>query len=703
MLREGTFLQDRYEIIGRIGSGGMSDVYKARDRKLNRLVAVKVLKEEFGHDHDFVNKFKMEAQAAAGLSHTNVVNIFDVIDEGELHYIVMELVEGITLKSFIKEKGRLQLDQTLGISIQVAQGINAAHEQHIVHRDIKPQNIIISSDGTAKVADFGIARAASSNTMNASAMGSVHYISPEQARGESSDERSDIYSMGITMFEMITGRLPFDGDTPVAVALAQIDQEMPVASDFNTDSLPEFDNIILKCCQKKPERRYQSMEELILDLRKILTIRHQPVSIDDPDDIDGHTRVLTPQEVGEINARAKINASMKPSSSKPAKASKTSNTSGRKKYDKDDFDDEKDTAFDKIITVGGIILAVLVVGAVIFGIFKFNGTIGNSASQINNALDVASGDISPLSDKETYVPEVIGLDYELATNKLKDYNLSIEVKSEEFNDEVAANTVISQDPLPDELVDKYSKVYVVISKGSNTEDLTEYLYQDFATVNEELTKKKYKVTRIEEYSDEFGEGVVFDINPIKPELEGTVTLKVSKGPEVQIVKVPTIIGRTEDEAIGLLIDSGLLPGDPDAITMMPSDTVPAGMIISQSIAPDTEISVGSKVGYTVSSGQEEQQQSYIGSVKGQYSLTEHIGPGSSGTQIEVMVRLHQVVDGEDVYTTLMEPRKVTGNAILPIKIDFIEGAYGVDQGEVEVVNVDNGEVLKTFEVEFFKQ
>ena len=183
MLREGTFLQGRYEIIGRIGSGGMSDVYKAQDRKLNRPVAIKVLKEEFGKDHAFVTKFKMEAQAAAGLTHPNVVNVYDVVDQGELHYIVMELVEGITLKKFIDQKGRLGLKETVGIAIQVAQGISAAHDQNIVHRDIKPQNVIIASDGTAKVADCGIARATSSDTINAFAMGSVHYISPEQARG----------------------------------------------------------------------------------------------------------------------------------------------------------------------------------------------------------------------------------------------------------------------------------------------------------------------------------------------------------------------------------------------------------------------------------------------------------------------------------------------------------------------------------------
>ena len=433
MLREGTFLQDRYEIIGRIGSGGMSDVYKAQDCKLNRPVAIKVLKEEFGKDHAFVTKFKMEAQAAAGLTHPNVVNVYDVVDQGELHYIVMELVEGITLKKFIDQKGRLGLKETVGIAIQVAQGISAAHDQNIVHRDIKPQNVIIASDGTAKVADFGIARATSSDTLNASAMGSVHYISPEQARGEASDERSDIYSLGITMFEMITGTVPFDGDNSVAVALAQIESEMPLASTYNASVTPEFDNIILKCCQKRPERRYQDMGELIQDLRRVLTI---PVTAINPEKeavAVGNTRVLTPQEVGEINARAKVNAQKN-----------NKKTSSKSKQKRDDFDDEdeKDSGIDKLLTIGGIILAIAIVAAVVFGLLKFSGTIGNSASQINDALDIVSGDISPLSDRQTYVPDVMNIDQDLAANKLKDYFLSMEIKNYEFSDTVEINNII---------------------------------------------------------------------------------------------------------------------------------------------------------------------------------------------------------------------------------------------------------------------
>ena len=227
MLNPGTYLQNRYEILERIGSGGMSVVYKAQCHTLNRLVAIKVLKEEFAFDENFVGKFKMEAQAAARLSHPNIVSVYDVVDEDVLHYIVMELIEGITLKNYIEKKGHLESKEAIGIAIQVAQGIGAAHEQHIIHRDIKPQNMIISRDGKVKVADFGIARAVSTQTMNATAVGSVHYISPEQAKGGYCDERSDIYSFGITMYEMVTGKVPFEGDNTITVAWNRLSSNAP--------------------------------------------------------------------------------------------------------------------------------------------------------------------------------------------------------------------------------------------------------------------------------------------------------------------------------------------------------------------------------------------------------------------------------------------------------------------------------------------
>ena len=271
MLEIGTFLGDRYEILELIGSGGMADVYKAKCHKLNRFVAIKVLKAEFSSDGSFVSKFKAEAQAAAGLMHPNIVNVYDVGEEKRMYYFVMELVEGITLKHYIEKKIRLTAKEAVSIAIQVSMGIEAAHNNGIIHRDIKPQNIIISKEGKVKVADFGIAKAATSNTVTSHAMGSVHYTSPEQARGGYSDAKSDIYSIGITLFEMVTGHVPFDGETTVAVAIKHIQEEMPSPKVYVPDVPISVEQIINKCCQKNPDRRYQSAELLISDLKRSLS------------------------------------------------------------------------------------------------------------------------------------------------------------------------------------------------------------------------------------------------------------------------------------------------------------------------------------------------------------------------------------------------------------------------------------------------
>ena len=256
MLTVGTYLADRYEILDKIGAGGMSDVYKAKDHILGRFVAIKVLKAEFSDDRSFVTKFRTEAQSAAGLEHPNIVNIYDVGSEDGLYYIVMEYVEGITLKTYIEKKGQLSFKESVSIAIQVARGIEAAHNKQITHRDIKPQNIMISTEGKVKVTDFGIARAASANTISSDVMGSVHYSSPEQARNGFVDGRSDIYSLGIVMYEMVTGRVPFDGDTTVAVAIQHLQEDMVEPSAYAPNLPISMEKIILKCTQKNPDRRY---------------------------------------------------------------------------------------------------------------------------------------------------------------------------------------------------------------------------------------------------------------------------------------------------------------------------------------------------------------------------------------------------------------------------------------------------------------
>ena len=270
MIKIGMLIADRYEVLEKVGTGGMSDVYKAKDHRLNRMVAVKVLKQEFSENATFVSKFRAEAQAAAGLMHPNIVNVYDVGEEKASYYIIMELVNGITLKKYIEKKERLAPREAVTIAIQVSMGLAAAHRGHIIHRDIKPQNIIISKEGKVKVTDFGIAKASTSNTITSNVMGSVHYTSPEQARGGYSDEKSDVYSLGVTLFEMLTGTVPYEGDTTVAIALKHIQDPFPDPAVLVPDLPFSVRQIVLKCCEKSPDRRYQTMDELAADLRHSL-------------------------------------------------------------------------------------------------------------------------------------------------------------------------------------------------------------------------------------------------------------------------------------------------------------------------------------------------------------------------------------------------------------------------------------------------
>lgn len=301
MLKPGTILDERYEIIDIVGTGGMSTVYRARDNRLNRYVAVKVLKTEYANDANFVSKFRVEAQASAGLTHPNIVSVFDVSEDNGRHFIVMELVEGITLKEFINLNGRLSMDQALDFSIQIASGVEVAHEHHVIHRDIKPQNIIVAKNGNLKVTDFGIAKAATSNTMSTAGMGSVHYISPEQARGGYSDERSDIYSLGITMYEMVTGRVPFEGDTNVAIALMHIQNEIVPPRQYYPDIFTSFEKIILKATQKKPERRYLTAAALIADLKRVKANPNIDIIVAPPTVPNSPTQRISEKDIQKIN------------------------------------------------------------------------------------------------------------------------------------------------------------------------------------------------------------------------------------------------------------------------------------------------------------------------------------------------------------------------------------------------------------------
>ena len=622
ILYPGTMLQDRYEILEKIGSGGMSEVYKAKCHKLNRLVAIKVLKSEFTSDATFVSKFKMEAQAAAGLSHPNIVNIYDVVDEGDIHFIVMELVEGITLKSYITKKGHLDVKEAIGIAIQVASGIEAAHEQHIIHRDIKPQNMLISMDGKVKVADFGIARAVSSQTMNAATVvGSVHYISPEQARGGYSDERSDLYSLGITMFEMVTGHVPFEGDNTVTVALAHLEEPMPDPRMLNPDVSPSLARIILKCTEKRPERRYPNAAAVISDLRRALLNDDDPtIGAVKEEDHSSDTIVISPKELNLIKTRS----GERIRESKPVKEirerrerrdleKRYDQTDNAKKEPKKNKVDDEATGLEKILTGLGVAAAIVIVAVVIVFVLKLGGLFRSSTPEdptktvseeaMTEEAKTTAASETVISQKEVYMPKLVGHSEEEAEKILQGLDLTMQVE-QKTSDEVEKGIVISQKEEPDTVIPRFSKVTVVISAGSDKVDLSELGLSGMTleTAVRLLEGKNLKADVREEASEEVASGTIIRYEPEeKVALGSTVTLYVSTGPEEEFVPVPNLYGKTDAEAAALLSAAGLVTGE---VSKEYDSTISAGHVISQGVEAGTQVAPGDTVDYTLSLGPE---------------------------------------------------------------------------------------------------
>lgn len=717
ILYPGTMLQDRYEILEKIGSGGMSEVYKAKCHKLNRLVAIKVLKSEFTSDVTFVSKFKMEAQAAAGLSHPNIVNIYDVVDEGDIHFIVMELVEGITLKSYITKKGHLDVKEAIGIAIQVASGIEAAHEQHIIHRDIKPQNMLISMDGKVKVADFGIARAVSSQTMNAATVvGSVHYISPEQARGGYSDERSDLYSLGITMFEMVTGHVPFEGDNTVTVALAHLEDPMPDPRTLNPDVSPSLARIILKCTEKRPEHRYPNAAAVISDLRRALLNDDDPsVGMIAEEDHSSDTIVISPKELNLIKTRS----GERIREAKPVKEirERRERHDLEKRYDqpengkKDQKKKENDeaTGLEKILTGLGVAAAVIVVAVVIVFILKLGGlfrsstpedpTETSSVEATTEEAKTAAASESTISQKEVYMPNLVGHSEEEAEKILQGLDLTMQVEQEN-SDEVEKGMVISQKEEVDTVVPRFSKVTVVVSAGSDKVDISELGLSGMTleTAVRLLEGKNLKADVQEEASEDVTSGTIIRYEPEdKVALGSTVILYVSTGPEDEFVPVPNLYGKTDAEAAALLSASGLVAGE---VTKEYDSTVSAGHVISQGVEAGTQVAPGDTVDYTLSLGPEAPKKQFIASLDASYPLQVSYGPGAASSEIQILIRLKQTVNGKVTYTKLAEPKSYSADTTLNIKLDKIRGADGVQTGEVEIVDLTNNVVLTSYNVTF---
>ncbi len=615
MIILGMLIGDRYEILDKIGTGGMSDVYKAKDHKLNRFVAVKVLKQEFNENTNFVSKFRTEAQAAAGLMHPNIVNVYDVGEEDGIYYIVMELVEGITLKNYIEKKSRLSIKEAISIAIQVSMGIEAAHNNHIIHRDIKPQNIMISKDGKVKVTDFGIAKAATSNTITSNVMGSVHYTSPEQARGGFSDEKSDIYSLGCTMFEMLTGHVPFDGETTVAIAIKHIQEEMPSPREYVPEIPVCVEKIIFKCTQKSPDRRYQNMGELIVDLKKsLITPDEDFVTMVDVD-TSAATKAITDEDMAEIKERTgslaveevhmRLNEDVAKAKSRQKAYLEDEEDDEEEEDDETDDgdeeydDDDLDPKMERVTTI------LAIVAAVIIGVIAL--------VLVANAIGIFKGDDTEQEEQteEIEMVNVVGMDVEVAKATLDEIYVTYKIEYEE-SDEVEENKVISQSVEAGEMVAQGTEVTLVVSSGVAGVEVPNVVNKEESAAMAELRAAGFKVSTDTDYDDEVEEGYVVSQSIAGGEkaAEGSnITLIISMGPAVKKTEVPDLRGLSESAAKDKLSGENLKAG---TVTEEYSDSVTAGCVISQSYSPGMEVDEGTAVNFVLSLGKKEVKYNFVG-------------------------------------------------------------------------------------------
>ena len=634
MLIPGSYLINRYEIIMKIGSGGMADVYKAKDHVLNRLVAIKVLKQEYSTDATFVKKFRVEAQSAAGLSHPNIVNVYDVGEDDGVYFIVMELVQGITLKNYIDMKGKLDIREALNISVQIASGLSAAHENRIIHRDIKPQNIIMSRDGKVKVTDFGIAKVADSTTVTTTAAGTVHYISPEQARGGYSDERSDIYSLGITMYEMVTGRVPFEGETNVAVALMHIQSEITPPRQLEPSIPVSFEKIILKCTQKKPERRYASARELIADLRKVLTHPDGEYVVIPGAIPQGRTIVMNDDDIDSLKAASlRKNFGTKPEETyveepeegeeeKPVQKPVQKKRPVKKKdieEDNDDFDkDEEDDddeevnpALSKVMMalgIGGFIILAVIIFFIIghaAGFFGGSGSLFGHKNKDTSTESISTESVSDTSSdtstagERVTVPDLSKRTEDEAKAALKKLRLGVNVQTG-TSDDVPEGQVYDQSPAAGTKVDVHTQVTINISSGKEKFSLDDVTGMQYQQAQAQLENDGLVVSLEFDYSDSVGSDMVISTSPkagSQVAKGDTITITASKGKETKTTTVPNLLGQNIDDAIQMIKDAGLTYNGKSSDY---SDSYSENQVMDQSISAGKTVDEGTTISLTVS-------------------------------------------------------------------------------------------------------
>lgn len=542
----GTVLGNRYEIIEKIGEGGMSEVYKAKDRLLSRFVAVKILKKEYLKDIEFVDKFKAEATAAGSISHNNIVNIYDVGAEDDINYIVMEYVHGRTLKEVIIQNGRLDYNRAIDIAIQIAKAIECAHKNNIIHRDIKPQNILVTDEGNVKVTDFGIAKAANSVTITNTnkVMGSAHYFSPEQAKGAFVDGRTDIYSLGVVIYEMVTGRVPYDAESPVSIALKHLQEPVFPPKQINNNIPEGLNNLILKAMEKEPIARYQNIKDMLLDLQRIKNNSDYKVELDNP--FNDHTRIMQPVTSYEDNEN---NEEVEEAS--PKKNNKK------------------------------LALILVPLGILVIAIFFFSGWYIMSKNQGGHKTNVTIA--------ETSIPNVVGLSEEEAQKSIKYKGLKFVVASREKSNQ-PEGTVISTLPAEGTTVKVGSEVYAYISSGVFTEPVPNVKDLDYETAVNTIKNNGFAVGNVDyEHNDTTTKGTVVRQSPdynTKLEKGSKIDLVISKGPEKKYATVPNLINKSLKEAENLIKGVNLKVGTITSINT--EDKSLDGKVANQSPAANTE-------------------------------------------------------------------------------------------------------------------
>lgn len=624
MIKIGMMIGDRYEILEKIGTGGMSDVYKAKCHKLNRFVAIKVLKQEFSENANFVSKFRTEAQAAAGLMHPNIVNVYDVGEENGIYYFVMEMVEGITLKKYIEKKARLSVKEAISIAIQVSMGIEAAHNNHIIHRDIKPQNIMISKEGKVKVTDFGIAKAATSNTITSNVMGSVHYTSPEQARGGYSDEKSDIYSLGITMFEMLTGRVPFNGETTVAIAIKHIQEELPSPREYVPEIPVSVEQIVFKCCQKSPDRRYQSMAELIDDLKQsLLNPDEDFVKVVEPDR-KASTRMITEREMERIK-RVSAEKDNMDESMRLNKVKRSAHDDG----EEEDYEEDYDPRMEKITTILAIVAAIIIGCIVIvlvgraLGLFHLSGNKNENETEQEEQI------------KQVEMIGVTGMAVKTAQDRLEKLGLKTEVKYVE-NAAYPQNQVISANVEEGMMIDPGTVITLTVSSGTEGVSVPAATGITYEEAKNTLEKAGFVVNRSESSSSTVENNYVISQNPesgTKAPKGSAVTIVVSTGAEDSKIRVPDLMGKEEDEAIAILVESGLPVGTVGRVT---NEDFPENQVCYQSYSVGSFVDPGTPIDLKISMGGKAATYSYSGNITGP-TREEDPDYNSEGTTVKVTI------------------------------------------------------------------